>query len=63
MSALPIAHAGDWLVSALYIVPLLVIVGMLAVSSIKDRRAEAAEAAAGGPASPADEADDEHAAP
>ena len=33
-----IAHAGDWLVSVLYIVPLLVVVGMLAVSAIRDRR-------------------------
>ena len=63
MSAPPIAHAADWLVNALYLVPLLVIVGMLAVSAIKDRRAEAAEVAAGGPPAPADEADDEHAAP
>ena len=62
MSALPIAHSGHWLVNVLYLVPLLVIVGMLAVSSIKDRRAEAAEAAAGTPRPPADETD-EQAAP
>ena len=62
MTAIPIAHSGHWLVNVLYIVPLLVIVGMLMVSSIKDRRAEAAEAAGGSPRPPADESD-EQAAP
>jgi hypothetical protein len=61
MTALPIAHAGHWLVNVLYIVPLVVIVGMLMVSSIKDRRAEAAEAAAA-PRHAVDEPD-EQAAP
>jgi hypothetical protein len=41
----PIAHAGHWIVNALYLVPLLVVVAMLAISSLRDRRAEAAEAA------------------
>jgi hypothetical protein len=45
-----IAHAGHWLVNALYLVPLLVVVAMLAVSSVRDRRAEAAEAAEEPPA-------------
>jgi ABC-type multidrug transport system permease subunit len=61
MTMPPIAHAGHWLVSLLYLVPLAVVVGMLAVSSIRDRRAEAAEGAAGPP--PPDAAPDEHAAP
>ena len=49
MTALPLAHAGHWLVNVLYLVPLVIVVAMLAVSSIRDRRAEAAEAA-GAPA-------------
>ena len=61
MTVLPIAHVSHWLVNVLYLVPLVLIVGMLAVSSIKDRRAEAAEGA-GGARPPADETD-EHAAP
>lgn len=50
----PIAHAGHWLVNILYLVPLLVVVAMLTVSSVRDRRAEAAEAAAGATPPPAD---------
>ena len=49
MTALPIGHVSHWLINVLYLVPLVVIIGMLAISSVKDRRAEAAEAAAGGP--------------
>jgi hypothetical protein len=49
MSPVPIAHAGHWLVNLLYLVPLLVVVAMLAISSVRDRRAEAAEAAADPP--------------
>ena len=55
---LPLAHAGHWLVNVLYLVPLLIVVAMLAISSIRDRRAEAAEiAAAGPPAAPSLDAD------
>jgi hypothetical protein len=43
MTFVPIAHAGHWLVGLLYLVPLVVVVGMLTVSSMRDRRAEAAE--------------------
>jgi hypothetical protein len=46
VSLLPIAHAGHWITGVLYLVPLLVVVAMLAISSVRDRRAEAAEAAA-----------------
>jgi hypothetical protein len=45
MTALPIAHAGHWISSVLYLVPLLVVVGMLATASLRDRRAAAAEGA------------------
>jgi uncharacterized membrane protein len=58
MSAVPIAHAGHWLVNVLYVVPLLVVIAMLAISSLRDRRAEAAEAA-GAPVPAADPAPDE----
>jgi hypothetical protein len=52
MSTLPIAHAGHWITGLLYLAPLVVVVGMLAISSIRDRRAEAAELAAGGGQAP-----------
>lgn len=52
MTALPIAHAGHWISSLLYLVPLLVVVGMLATASLRDRRAAAAE----GAGRPADDA-------
>jgi hypothetical protein len=57
---LPIAHAGHWIASLLYLVPLVIVVAMLGFSSLRDRRAEAAEAAA---APSPDAAPDEHAAP
>jgi hypothetical protein len=63
MTALPIAHAGHWIVSVLYLVPLVIVVAMLAVSSARDRRAEAAEAAAGGPPLEHDAPADEQTAP
>ena len=59
-SVVPIAHAGHWLVNLLYLVPLVVVIGMLMVSSMRDRRAEAAEGIAA--AAPPD-APDEPAAP
>jgi hypothetical protein len=52
MSAPVIAHAGHWLVNVLYLVPLLVVVAMLAISSVRDRRAEAAEGASAPAADP-----------
>ncbi len=58
MTQLPIAHAGHWLVNLLYLVPLVIVVTMLAVASLRDRLAEAA---AGGPAPEAP--GDEHAGP
>ena len=61
MSAVPIAHAGHWLVNVLYIVPLIVVVAMLGISSVRDRRAEAAEGAHVPPAT--DPPVDEQAAP
>jgi ABC-type Fe3+ transport system permease subunit len=57
MSAPPIAHAGHWIVNLLYLVPLLVVIAMLAVSSVRDRRAEAAEGA-GAPASEPPDSDE-----
>ena len=59
MTVLPLAHAGHWLVSVLYLVPLVIVVAMLAVSSLRDRRAEAAETAAGGPPPPDAPADEQ----
>ena len=62
MTFLPLAHTGHWLVNLLYIVPLAIVVIMLAITMVRDRRAEAAEVAAGGAPPPGD-APDEHAAP
>ncbi len=61
MSALPIAHAGHWITGLLYLVPLVLVVGMLMVTARRDRRAEAAEIAADGP--PQDAPPDEPSAP
>jgi hypothetical protein len=55
MSAVPIAHAGHWIVNILYIVPLVVVVAMLGISSVRDRRAEAADASGPAPDPPLDE--------
>lgn len=53
MAAPPLAHAGHWVVSLLYLAPIVLIVTMLAVSSHRDKRAQAAEkAAARGPDEP-----------
>jgi len=48
MTVLPLAHAGHWLVNLLYLVPLLIVVAMLTISSLRDRRAAAAEGAGAG---------------
>ena len=38
---LPIAHAGHWIADLLYVLPLAVALGFLALQSIRDRRSEA----------------------
>ena len=35
---LVLAHAGHWIVSALYLVPVVVIVGAVTIQSRRDRR-------------------------
>ena len=35
----PLAHAGHWLAQVAYLAPLLVLVGMLVVGRLRDRRA------------------------
>ena len=47
---LPIAHAGHWLVNVLYVLPLAVALGFLALQSIRDKRRDETE----GPPAPAD---------
>ena len=37
-AVLILAHAGHWIVSALYLVPVLVIVGALTIQSGRERR-------------------------
>jgi hypothetical protein len=34
------AHAGHWLASLAYIAPLLILVGVILVGKVRDRRAE-----------------------
>ena len=36
-----LAHAGHWLLSLAYLAPLLVLLGVVAVGKVKDRRAGA----------------------
>jgi hypothetical protein len=50
MIAPPLAHAGHWLVSLLYLVPVLLVVGALVWQSWRDRRRRA-RGAEGGPPS------------
>ena len=38
---LPIAHAGHWLVNVLYFVPVVAFIIWLAITTIRERRAEA----------------------
>ena len=40
---LVLAHAGHWLVQLIYIVPLLVLVGVILVGRVRDRREAAQE--------------------
>jgi hypothetical protein len=35
---LPIAHAGHWLVYVLYAVPVLIVLGSIVVTVVRDRR-------------------------
>ena len=35
---LPLAHAGHWLVYVLYGVPVLIVLGSIAVTMVRDRR-------------------------
>jgi len=59
MTAPLLAHVGHWLVNLLYLVPLVIVVAMLGISSLRDRRAAAAAAAAG--SAPPDAGDESHA--
>ncbi|MDQ3850114.1 MAG: hypothetical protein M3296_05825 [Actinomycetota bacterium] len=43
MTTLPLAHAGHWIASVLYVVPVLVVVGALGVQVVRDKRREERE--------------------
>jgi hypothetical protein len=47
----PIAHAGHWIADLLYVLPLAIALGFLALQSIRDKRRDEAEGT-----NPADEA-------
>jgi hypothetical protein len=40
---LPIAHAGHWLVYVIYAVPVLIVLGSILLSVVRDRRAPRAD--------------------
>jgi hypothetical protein len=40
---LPLAHAGHWLVYVLYAVPVIIVLGSIVVTMIRDRRRRASE--------------------
>jgi hypothetical protein len=42
---LVLAHAGHWLAQLIYLVPLLVLVGVIVTGRVRDRRERAHEAA------------------
>jgi len=46
----PLAHAGHWLADLLYVLPLAIALGFLALQAIRDKRQAKAE----GPKAPAD---------
>jgi cytochrome c-type biogenesis protein CcmH/NrfF len=48
MILVPLAHAGHWLASVLYVVPVVVVVVALGVQVVREKRREAHE----GPAEP-----------
>jgi hypothetical protein len=37
------AHAGHWLVSLAYVAPLVILVGVIVVGKIRDRRSESTD--------------------
>jgi hypothetical protein len=41
----PIAHAGHWIADLLYVLPLAIALGFLALQSIRDKHRDEAEAA------------------
>jgi hypothetical protein len=43
MMPLPIAHAGHWIADLLYVLPLAIALGFLALQSIRDKRRDDAE--------------------
>jgi hypothetical protein len=53
----PLAHAGHWAASLLYLAPILIVIALVAVQSVRDRRRgtqPAADADADWPARPGD---------
>ena len=40
---MPLAHAGDWIVSLIYMGPVILIVTWISINSIRDRRREKRE--------------------
>ncbi|HEX2129530.1 MAG TPA: hypothetical protein VHF58_09975 [Solirubrobacterales bacterium] len=48
---LPLAHAGHWLVYVLYAVPVVIVLGSIALTMVRDRRARRAADERGGEAS------------
>ena len=40
---LPIAHAGHWLVYVIYAVPVIIVLGSILLSVVRDRRAPRAD--------------------
>ena len=40
---LPLAHAGHWLVEALYVLPVVAVVTWISIKSVLDRRRDARE--------------------
>ena len=48
---LPIAHAGHWAVYVLYAVPVVIVLGSIAVTMFRDRRARRASEEPGNHAS------------
>jgi hypothetical protein len=49
MIAPPLAHAGHWLASLLYLVPVLIVVGALVWQGWRDKRRRGSRGAGGGP--------------
>ena len=45
MTLLPIAHAGHWITDLLYVLPLAIALGFLALQSIRDKRRDETEGA------------------